>query len=246
MLRLAPTAAGGRTVLALAALLTLAGFRLAADTPKAEPVKKDAPALPTGIIPAQAWKAAPATPLQPGEIDALLEREMKKAGVRPAPLTTDEQFLRRVSLDLTGKLPAPADVTAFLADRSPDKRAKLIDRLLDSPEFAAHWARYWREVISSRTTDFRGRVFARGFEKWLAGQLQKDASWADVARAMLTAGGQMRFDDPDKNAVGYFLASRTGADAVPERAAETSRVFLGIQIQCAQCHDHPSDVWKRE
>src|SRR5207253_3457108 len=71
-------------------------------------------------------------------------------------------------------------------------------------------------------------------------------SWSDITRTILNASGPMRFDDASKNAEGYFLLGRTGADAVTERAAETSRVFLGIQIQCAQCHDHPSDVWKRQ
>src|SRR5207244_8654510 len=74
---------------------------------------------------------------------------------------------------------------------------------------------------------------------------KKNASWADMAKAMITADGQCRLDEVDKNGAAYFLASHRGADAANERAAETSRVFLGIQIQCAQCHDHPSDQWKR-
>src|SRR5207248_393453 len=74
---------------------------------------------------------------------------------------------------------------------------------------------------------------------------KKNASWADIATAMITAEGQCRPDDEGKNGAAYFLASHRGADAVNERAAETSRVFLGSQVQCAQCHDHPSDPWKR-
>lgn len=188
----------------------------------------------------------PTTPFLPGEIDQLVERELKKAGIRPAPLTTDEQFLRRVWLDLTGKLPMPADVQEFLADRSPNKRAAAIDRLLETEDYATHWATYWHDVITSRLSDIRGRVLARSFTAWLAAEFKQNKSWGEIARATLTATGKASFDDPAQNGQAFFLASRLGADAITEQAAETSRVFLGIQIQCAQCHDHPSDVWKRE
>jgi hypothetical protein len=178
-------------------------------------------------------------------LDALLSQQLQKDEVQPAPRTTDEQFLRRVMLDLTGQLPLPADVTEFLADLSSNKRARLIDRLLDSEEYARHWARYWRDVIETRLTDIRGRALARHFEEWLFEQLRQNRSWGDIARAMITAEGQALFDEQNKNGQAFFLASRSGADGANERAAETSRVFLGIQIQCAQCHDHPYDQWKR-
>src|SRR2546429_576524 len=77
-------------------------------------------------------------------------------------------------------------------------------------------------------------------------EIKANKSWAEIARAMITAGGEMRYDGKDMNGAVFFLGSRRGMDAAVERAAETSRVFLGIQIQCAQCHDHPSDVWKRQ
>src|SRR5207248_1789786 len=192
------------------------------------------------------WQAAPAEPLRPGEVDRLFARELQAAGVRPAPRTADEQFVRRVYLDLTGRLPLPADVTGFVADRDPRKRPKLIDRLLASDEFATHWARYWRDVMAARLTDFRGRLLARSFEQWMAEQLKKDRRWDQVVRDLLTAEGEARFDDAGKTGQFFFLASHSGADAANEQAAETARVFLGIQINCAQCHDHPFDSWKRE
>jgi len=212
----------------------------------AEPEKKSAPALPTGTISAETWRAAATTTLQAGEIDRLISQELRSAGIKPAALTTDEQFIRRVWLDLTGSLPMPADVKDFIASREPHKRAKLIDRLLDSDEYARHWAHYWRNVIASRTSDQRSQLMARHFDQWMTEQLKKNAHWDGMARAMLTASGPMRFTEPEKNGAAYFLLSRFGADATTERAAEASRIFLGIQIQCAQCHDHPSDVWKRK
>src|SRR5262249_11509890 len=138
-----------------------------------------------------------------------------------------------------------ADVDEFVADKDPRKRAKLIDKLLESEEYARHWARYWRDVIATRLTDRRGTILARNFETWMTEQGKANKSWGEIARAMITASGQVRFDEPDKNGAAFFLLSRLGADAVNERTAETSRVFLGIRIQCAQCHDHPSDQWKR-
>src|SRR5262249_11779113 len=115
-----------------------------------------------------------------------------------------------------------------------------------SKAYAEHWGRYWREVISSRVTDPLALISAGAFQTWMAEQLKANRSWGEVVRELLTARGEVRFSDPGKNGAVFFLMSRRGADGVTERAAEASRVFLGIQIQCAQCHDHPSDVWKRQ
>lgn len=194
----------------------------------------------------ETWQNAPVSPLQAGEIDQLIDRELQRLNIKAAPLTTDEQFLRRVTLDLTGRLPLPADVDEFVASKDPQKRAKMIDQLLASDEFARHWAIYWREVISSRIQNFQGRLLARPFENWMTEQIKENKSWNSIVEAMLTAEGQARFDQQNQNGAAFFLLSHVGNDATVERTAETSRVFLGIQIQCAQCHDHPLDVWKRQ
>jgi hypothetical protein len=228
----------------LLACWCLAGTGFTADAKK--PAKAEPASLALEAVASEAWLKASTAPLSPGEIDSLVLRELEKAKIKPAPLTTDEQFLRRVWLDLTGRLPMPADVQEFLSDTEPNKRARMIDKLLETDDYARHWALYWREVISSRITDFRGRILQRHFETWLAGQLRANKGWGQITREILTAGGKVSFADPDKNGEAYFLASRLGADAATEQAAETSRIFLGIQIQCAQCHDHPSDVWKRQ
>ncbi len=240
----------GKTLLAagLLGLLALPVAHVNADPPKSSATKKAPTAadLPSGVVTLEIWRQAATTPLQPGEIDRLLAHELAKSKARPAPRTTDEQFLRRAWLDLTGALPMPADIDDFLKDTAPDKRAKVIDRLLNGSAYAKHWACYWREVIASRVTDQLARVTARHFEIWMTEQLKANRGWGEIARAIIAADGELRFAAPEKNGAAFFLASRRGADAVTERAAETSRVFLGIQIQCAQCHDHPSDVWKRQ
>ncbi len=227
----------GGALLAAAVLGTL--------TAQADPPKQDK-SLPVGALDTPDWLKASTASLQPGEIDRLIAVEHKKAGVRPAPIVNDELFARRVYLDLTGRLPMPADLKDFLNDKRPDRRARLIDRLLETDDYAEHWAHYWRNVIASKVTDFKGLFGLRGFDVWMTAQLKANRSWGDITRDLLTAGGSIVLDEPEKNGEAFFVSSRFGMDAPVELAAETSRIFLGIQIQCAQCHDHPSDVWKRQ
>jgi hypothetical protein len=247
----------GLWFLGITAVVGLAGLTASPLGAAAPPVKKpvapanlaDKPARPpaprSSILTSEAWAKAPSTAATPEEIDQLVTHELAASKVEPAPLTTDEQFIRRVMLDLTGQLPQPADVTEFVADKDPKKRAKLIDKLLDSEEYAQHWARFWRRVAEARLADARARVLARQFELWMEDQLKNDRHWDVIARAMLTADGGAKFDEKGEHGELFFLASHRGNDAANERASEASRVFLGIQIQCAQCHDHPSDQWKR-
>ena len=119
------------------------------------------PAPPEAWLKSDLWKDVPATPLEPGEIDQLLDKELQASKLPTAPLTTDEQFLRRVCLDLTGQLPKSDDIEKFVADKDPQKRAKLIDTLLDSDDYARHWAhstsaiRRPRSKLLSATPSFR-------------------------------------------------------------------------------------------
>lgn len=196
-------------------------------------------------VSADDWKKAVTTPLERGEIDRLLAAQHQRAGVKPLPRTTDEQFIRRVHLDVTGKLPSPSAISDFVADSAADKRAKLIDKLLESDDFGTHWAAYWREVVTVRLTDVFGRGLARPFERWMAKSLQENKRWSAIVREMLTYTGEARYTD-EKSGPAYFLGGHSGTDAVVEQAAETARILLGIQMNCAQCHDHPFDVWKRE
>ncbi|MCS6978080.1 MAG: DUF1549 and DUF1553 domain-containing protein [Gemmatales bacterium] len=202
------------------------------------------------IIP-KAWKQGRSRSVTSAEIDELLSKAHQGDQVQPAPKTTDEQFLRRVTLDLTGKLPTPTEISQFVNDSDPQKRSKVIDRLLDSDAFATHWARYWSDVIVSRATNdlVKRTGISRSLELWFAQQLRENRTWSEIARSLITANGEVKFGPPNADASqgpAVFLLCHQGAEAAVERAAETSRVFLGIQIQCAQCHDHPSDIWKRE
>lgn len=202
------------------------------------------------VLSEQDWRRLPGKPITPREVDDLIAAEIRASSqsVEPAPLTTDEQFIRRVTLDLTGQLPSPDQVSEFVSAGEADKRGKLIDELLESEAYARHWARFWRDVVSARITNRRSMGLTRSFEEWLYEQLRAGASWKEITRSILQAEGELRFtlNTPSAENGGlFFLVAHDGEEA-EERAAETSRVFLGIQIQCAQCHDHPTESWKRQ
>jgi len=196
-------------------------------------------------VTAAAKKAAPRTATahssqqMSAEVDRLILDELQQAKVNIAPLANDEDFVRRVSFDITGQPPAPQDVTLFGLNPDSQKRAKLIDQLLESPEYGNNWSRYFRDVLFLHATSMRGRLSQGTFETWLADQLNQNRKWDQIATDLLTASG----DVSENGATALFAAH----DAEPaEVAAEACRILLGIQIQCANCHDHPSDVWKRQ
>ncbi len=133
----------------------------------------------------------------------------------------------------------PSRCRAFLRDRAKDKRARLIDALLASPEYARNWAKYWRDVIMFHATNENlARVRFDLLEDWLAKRLPANTPWDEIVTGMITATGR----NDENGAVALSLAH----EARPvEMAGEVSRIFMGVQIQCAQCHDHKTDQWKR-
>jgi hypothetical protein len=155
------------------------------------------------------------------------------------PAADDGAFFRRACLDLTGKLPAPEEVRAFVADRHADKRARLIDRLLAGEAYAVNWGRYWRDVITYYTPASGNYLRWQLFSDWLVDQFRRNRPWDQVVTAMVTAEGVN-----DEVAPVNYLTAQFGNPV--EIASTTSRVFLGVQIQCAQCHDAKTEPWKRE
>jgi len=177
--------------------------------------------------------------------DALIEREVlsgdEDAGeaIDVASITDDETYLRRVTLDLIGELPTAEEITAFVLDPRPNKREALVDRLLADPRYGTNWGRYWRDVILYRRNDERALLAYRSGEQYLADSLNQNKPWDEIAREMLTATGNLAED-------GQTILLAAQWNETEDRASEASRIFLGIQIQCAQCHDHKTDRWKRE
>jgi len=173
------------------------------------------------------------------EVDQLILTDLMKGGITPEGRCRDEDFLRRVSLDITGHLPTPREVTLFVLDPHAEKRTHRIERLLESPDFGKNWSRYWRDVIYIPATEPRSRLSQGDFETWISDQWNNSVGWNITVSAMLTATGDVK-GHPET----ALIFSQSGE--TEDIAAEACRIFLGIQIQCANCHDHPSDIWKRE
>ena len=203
--------------------------RVAANSPKSVTESEISGALPA---PQAALDIA-------NQIDALIDAELKQGKLTPAPQTTDEDFLRRVTFDLAGTTPEPSMVSLFGLDPNPAKRVNTIDRLLESADYARNWSQYWREVLYSRATDPRSRVSQKQFETWMEENLAANRGWDKIATQLLTATGSVQ----ENGATALMFAHQADPEEV---ASEVSRIFLGIQIQCANCHDHPTDKWKRE
>ncbi len=156
-----------------------------------------------------------------------------------APRTDDLAFMRRVWLDIVGDIPTPEEITAFALDPTEEKRDRLVDRLLNDPHYGQNWARYWRDVIFFRAVDERSQIATNAMESDLGTWLNEGRAWSEIATEFITAHG-------DVQEVGGAAIMMAQDGMTEETTAEVSRIFLGIQIQCAQCHDHPYDRWKRD
>jgi len=172
-------------------------------------------------------------------IDDLMQNKANSAPSSSQRKTDDIEFLRRATLDVTGRMPSLSMMKSFENLSHPSKRIDLIDSLLEKPEFAQRWAQYWCDVMLYRALDMRTNLGASALKDWLADQFSNNVGWDSIARELITATGDIR-----ENGNTFLILAQSGR--APELAAETSRLFLGIQIQCAQCHDHPYDSWKRE
>lgn len=192
------------------------------------------------------------TSFQSDDLDQQLALSVRKGSTQSfAKVVNDETFLRRASLDLTGQAPDLETIQKFLTDKSPRKRAELIDRLLTTEAYARKWARYWRSVVFFESAAPRNSINPQAFEDWLTGEFQQGRSWDLIVAQMLSAAPQrIKERQPQDNGweqdhgPNNFILS---CEREPEvLASQTARLFMGISIGCAECHDHPFDQWKRE
>ena len=176
------------------------------------------------------WKDVPET----NYVDKHAFAKLKMLSIPPSDLCTDQEFIRRASLDLCAVLPTPDEVKAFIADTAKDKRAKLIDRLLERPEYADFWTLKWADVLRNdrKTVQVKG---THVYQTWLHQQIDKNTPFDEVVRELLTADGST-FANPPAN---YYRVSRE-----PTVLAEsTAQLFFGVRMQCAKCHNHPFERW---
>jgi hypothetical protein len=206
----------------------------------------------------------------PTKIDELVVSKLRKLGVVPSDVCSDAEFLRRATLDLTGTLPAPKDVEAFLADASPDKRAKKIDQLLETPAYAAWWTTKLCDFTGNNddqlvnATPLRGQA-SKDWYDWIYQRVAGNTPYDQLAAGIVTAVSRKPDQDyldyckqmseisrkgsdksyADLPAMTHFWARRDFRDA-DARAIAFAYSFMGLRIQCAQCHKHPFDQWSKD
>jgi hypothetical protein len=170
-------------------------------------------------------------------IDRHVWDKLQRLGIAPSDLADDATFLRRAFLDTIGTLPTAEEARTFLADRSPDRRARLLDRLLERPEYADYWALIWSDIlrVDKDAVTPQGAV---AMSRWLRRQFAENRPYDEMARAVVTARGNTAAEGP---AALYKVLN------TPEMMARSlSQVFLGVRIECAQCHHHPSEKWGQD
>lgn len=188
------------------------------------------------VIPADLQYTRPALP-ENNYIDTLVNEKLHKLRIIPSELCSDEEFLRRVFIDITGTLPTSEDYRRFMADKNPAKRAALVDELLDRKEFAEMWVMKWAELLQMRTNDANGVSYKAmlSYFNWLQDRLAQNVPFDDIVQELLGASGGT-FTHPATN----FYQIERDTLKVAENVAQ---VFMGMRIQCAQCHNHPFDRW---
>ncbi|HWN95271.1 MAG TPA: DUF1549 and DUF1553 domain-containing protein [Methylomirabilota bacterium] len=176
-------------------------------------------------------------PRENNYIDKQVFAKLRSLRMTPSEPGTDTVFMRRAYLDLLGVLPSAEEAQAFVAEKRKDKRARLIDQLLDRPEFAEFWALKWADLFRNeeKTIDRKG---VQAFHGWIAQSLRENKPVDQFVREIIAARGSTYLNPP----ANYYRALR---DPVT-RAEATAQVFLGVRLQCAQCHNHPFDRWSQD
>jgi hypothetical protein len=174
-------------------------------------------------------------PLADGELSERVDNELatlwQANGIRPVGAASDAEFMRRVYLDLTGRIPSVSEVQEFLEDGSPDRREKLVDRLLAHHDHATHLAAIWRGILLPDGVDLSRLGGAAKFDEWLAERFAANTPYDQIVRELLLAEGRVSESGP----LLFYAALKLEPE---ELAARTSRAFLGVRMECAQCHDH--------
>jgi len=182
--------------------------------------------------PGFAWKPLP----QYNYIDQRIDTKLERLKIQPSPVADDAAFLRRVSLDLTGLLPPPEAVRAFVADPAPSrvKRSKMIDRLIASQAYVDHWTVKWGDLLQS-SRKYLGEKGAYEFQQWIRDSVASNKPYDKLVHELLTSRGSS-YDAPAAN---FFRVTREAKPTMEK----TTQVFLGVRMVCAQCHDHPFERW---
>jgi hypothetical protein len=168
-------------------------------------------------------------------IDELAFKKLLQMGMPPSPICSDSTFIRRVTIDIAGRLPTPSETKAFLADDDSARRDKLVNRLLDSPDYAEYFANKWSALLRNRRTRPTDAASTFTFHDWIRDSLLTNKPYDRFVRQILTASGDVEHNPP----VAWY---RQGQDANVQ-LQDTAQLFLGLRLLCAQCHHHPFEKW---
>lgn len=176
------------------------------------------------------------------QIDRSVDAALAKAAIPHSPQAEEAEFVRRVTLDLIGRVPTAEEAGIFLANTDPQKRARWIDALLASTTYGDHFATIWRELMLPRDNGVKGSG-REDFTPWLSEQLGRNRGWDRIVTEMVTAEGKIR-ENPQS---GFIMANTENGEPQPGLLADaTGRLFWGLQLRCAECHDHPFAHWKQQ
>ncbi|HTI51239.1 MAG TPA: DUF1549 domain-containing protein, partial [Planctomycetaceae bacterium] len=200
-------------------------------------------AAPPFVGAASSWKPVQVTNRSRADvlraIDAALEDLWRKQNVDSAPSATDEELLRRAYLDLAGRTPSVNEVRTYLSNKSPGRYEQLIDRLLQSPDHASHMATVWRTFLIPEGVDLTAFGGVEAFDRWLAERFGDGDPYDEIVRKLLLAEGRLSRSGP----LLFYSAAKLDPDQL---ASRTARVFLGMRLECAQCHNHPFEPWTQQ
>jgi hypothetical protein len=188
------------------------------------------------------WKDPP----ENNQVDKYVFSKLKLLSIQPSELCSDQEFLRRVYLDLCGILPTPEEVRTFLADKTANKRAKLIDSLLERPEHSDFWTHKWLDLLRCNRLNLQIKG-SHAYRHWLLRHVKRNTPWDQVVRKLLTASGSTFANPPTNFYRGIYNNRASVALREPQALAETTaQLFFGVRLQCAQCHNHPYERWTQD
>lgn len=187
----------------------------------------------TASVPDAVYEALP----RHNFIDDQVYAKLQRLGIRPSEIVSDEVFLRRVHVDLIGRFPSAAEARRFLESKDSDKRSKLVDGLLERPEYVDHWSGYWADLL--RPNPYRVGIKAvLNYDNWIREQFRENVSYDRFVRRLVTAKGSTW-----QNGAATLYRDRRSPDEV---ATMVSQLFLGIRLECAKCHHHPFERWSQK
>lgn len=171
-------------------------------------------------------------------VDKFVFKNLKSLGLPPSKLADDPTFLRRVTIDIAGRLPTSDETSTFLADQSPDKRDKLIRRLLDSNDYADNFANKWSAILRNKRNRNEDKYATFAFHDWIRSSFLQNKPYDQFVREIITANGVADQNPPSA----WYREVKDQSSQVED----TAQLFLGLRIQCARCHHHPFEKWSQE